>query len=352
MVKVDMLKRTFHNLIFLICVICCFSCNNTKHLPKGESLYTGASISINGQDLNTKKRKVLTEDLQGLTRPKPNTKILGLRVKLALYNFAGDTSKKGFIRNFFRRLGEPPVLLSSLNLEKNVAVLQNHMENTGYFRGNVTGDTVVRRRRGHANYKIKSGPQYTINEVHFIQDSSGRKVDTLALFTAIREAAQKTLLKHKAPFNLNLVKGERTRIDAYLKERGFYFFSPDFIIVQVDSTIGGNRVNMYVNVKATTPPQALDIYHINNVFVYSNYSLNTAVVDTNHADASFYKGYYVVDKEKKFKPKVFEQALKFNPGDVYNRTDHNLSLARLINLGTFKFVKNRFEEVPYVDSPR
>jgi outer membrane protein assembly factor BamA len=33
----------------------------------------------------------------------------------------------------------------------------------------------------------------------------------------------------------------------------------------------------------------------------------------------------------------------FQSSELYNRTDHNLSLSRLINLGTFKFVKNRFE---------
>ena len=36
----------------------------------------------------------------------------------------------------------------------------------------------------------------------------------------------------------------------------------------------------------------------------------------------------------------------FDSGDVYNRTDHNLTLSRLINLDLFKFVKNRFEDSP------
>src|SRR3546814_12105566 len=32
-------------------------------------------------------------------------------------------------------------------------------------------------------------------------------------------------------------------------------------------------------------------------------------------------------------------------GDAYNLEDHNLSLNRLVHLGTFKFVKNRFTEI-------
>ena len=38
--------------------------------------------------------------------------------------------------------------------------------------------------------------------------------------------------------------------------------------------------------------------------------------------------------------------MRFDSGDVYNRTDHNLTLSRLINLDVFKFVKNRFEDSP------
>ena len=335
-------------LIFLLPVI--FACNNTRHIPKGDALYTGTRVKVDGVGLNPKNRKVLRADLDGLTRPKPNTKILGLRVKLSIYNLAGDTSKKGFIRKFLRKLGEPPVLLSSLNLEKNVEILQNHLENTGYFRGVVSGDTIVKRKRARGIYEANSGPQYTIKEVHFVEDSSGR-FDSVRLFNEIKASSSKTLLNVGAPYNLALIKAERTRIDAYLKERGFYFFNPDFIIIQVDSTIGNNKVNMYVNVKNSTPPESFDIYRINDVYVYSNYSLNTASVDTIKANAQFYKGYYVIDPGKRFKPKLFQQPLKFNSGDVYNRTDHNLSLNRLVNLNIFKFVKNRFEVSEAVDTP-
>src|SRR5690606_37857742 len=55
-----------------------------------------------------------------------------------------------------------------------------------------------------------------------------------------------------------------------------------------------------------------------------------------------YNNIYVVDPDKKFKPRIFDRALYFNKGDIYNRKDHNLSLNRLISLGVFKFVKNDF----------
>jgi outer membrane protein assembly factor BamA len=49
---------------------------------------------------------------------------------------------------------------------------------------------------------------------------------------------------------------------------------------------------------------------------------------------------------------MFTQAMQFDPGDVYTRTDHSKSISRLVNLNIFKFVKNRFEVVPRIDSPK
>src|SRR5690554_7217166 len=51
---------------------------------------------------------------------------------------------------------------------------------------------------------------------------------------------------------------------------------------------------------------------------------------------------YIIDPQKKFRPQIYDRALYFKSGDLYNRSNHNLTLNRLINLGTFKFVKNQF----------
>lgn len=279
---------------------------------------------------------MLTSDLQGLTRPKPNSKILGARVKLW-------ANRIPFLR---KKFAEPPVLLSDVKLQYNADLLANHLQNTGYFGARVRADTVVKRKKATAIYRTRPGPQYTIKDVVFDTDSAN------ALMTSINASVPKSLLRPGYPFSLEVILAERRRIDAHLKERGFYYFSPDYLIVQTDTTVGENQVNLYVKLKPETPAAAREVYYINDIFVYSNYSLNTASVDTNQANARFYQGFYVVDEKRTHKPRLFEQALQFERHEVYNRTDHNLSLNRLINLGVFKFVKNRFEEVPSLDTPK
>ena len=312
------------------------SCNNTKYLPANDSLYTGAEIKIDAKDLGKKKKKLLAAELKALTRPKPNRSILGLRPKLWFWNIAGTPKRKISIKRLIKKIGEPPVLLSDVNLNKNSVVLQNDLENTGYFRSSVTGETVIRKKRAKAIYTVVPGPQYTINEVVFQQDSS-------ALQKAINRTKKRTLMKKGQPFNLELIKTERSRIDSRLKQRGFYFFDADDIMMDVDSTIGNHLINIYVNTKANTSKAARTIYHINEVVIYPTFNLSVAHSDTSRFFGEMYHHYFVIDSSKFYKPRLFQQAMQFKPGDTYNRGEHNATLNRLINLGIFKFVKNRFE---------
>lgn len=328
--------------IFLVFVVLLASCSTTKHIPANDKLYTGATVTVHGP-LTVRERKELREDLSGLTRPKPNSKLLGVPVKLMFYNMFYN-AKKGLFKNLRDKLGQPPVLLSQLDLNANIKLLQNYTENKGYFHAKTTRDTIVKRKKASAKYTVETGPRYTINKVQFPTDSSD-------LSLALAQTQKNSLLIPGNPFDLEVIRGERTRIDAIIKEKGFYFFSPDYLLIKTDSTIGNHLVDMYLTVKSETPKEARQIYRINDVYIYSNYRLNTARLDTSKADEQVYKGYHIIDRRQRFKPYVFEETMQFKPGDVYNRTDHNQTLNRLINLNTFKFVKNRFE-VANVDSPK
>lgn len=329
--------------IFLIFVLVLASCSPTKHLPVGDKLYTGATVTVKGPSLSVRDRKELKEDLGGLTRPKPNSRLLGIPFKLMAYNMFYN-AKKGLFKNLRDKFGQPPVLLSQVDLDANIKLLQNYTENKGYFKAKTTGDTIVKRKRASAKYTIETGNRYNINSVHFPTDSN-------ALSLAIAQTANHSLLKPGDPFDLEVIRGERTRIDAILKEKGFYFFSPDYLLIKTDSTIGNHLVDMYLTVKPETPKQATKIYRINDVYIYSNYSLNSANLDTSRTDEQVVNGYHIIDRKQRFKPFVFEESMQFKPGDVYNRTDHNQTLNRLINLNVFKFVKNRFETAK-TDSPK
>lgn len=326
-------------LLFTIALLLFASCNTTKMVPKGDALYTGATIKVKDSTISGKDKKKVEEKTESLPQPKPNSRFFGIPFKLIFYNMAGDTSKHGFIRKFLRKIGRPPVLLSSVNLDYNVKLLENYLQNQGYFQVLASGDTIVKHKKGHATYTITPGTQYTIKKVSFETDSS-------SVGQAIKNTQSKTLLHPGDPFDLSVIKGERERIDAVLKEEGYYFFSPDALIVEADTTVGNDQVNLFMRLKADAPAVAEKPYIIDSVYIFPNYRLNGSGADTSLRKKALYDGYYIVDPKNKFKPKLFPEIMRFDSGDVYNRNDHNLTLSRLINLNVFKFVKNRFEVTP------
>lgn len=337
-----MKKNKITILLSSVLILC--ACNATKLVPKGDALYTGATVKVEDSTISKKEKNKVHDLTEHLPRPVPNSKFLGIPIKLLLYNFGGKAENKNFISKFFHKIGQPPVLLSSVNVDYNEKLLQNFQQNIGYFNAEAAGDTIVKNKKGHAYYTLAPGPVYTIDSVFFEMDSSR------SLGKAILETQSKTLLKSGDPFNLEVVKGERSRIDAILKEKGYYFFSPELMIVNADSTVGNHQVNMHLLIKEATPNEAKKPYIIDNVYIYPNYRLNANKRDTSHINQQLYEGYYIIDPAKKFKPKLFPRIMRFDSGDVYNRTDHNLTLSRLINLDVFKFVKNRFEVSPNEES--
>lgn len=326
------------------CTVTVVSCSNIKYLKDGEMLYTGAEIKIENDTLPKKEKSRLREELKEKLTPKPNTSFLGLRPKLFFYNITPEPKKeKGFKYWLKYKLGEPPVLLQDVDRPFNKDIIVNHAENQGYFNARATYDTVSKNRRAKVMYTLTPGARYLISNVTFETDST-------VITQEIAKIQDKTLLKKGDPFDLDVIKTERERIDNSLKDNGFYYFNPDNIIVQADSTVTkGPDVELNVKLKDNTPSLAKEQFSIDKVIVFPNYNLQDVKdgkykipMDTDSLSKYAYENIYVIDSEKKFKPKVFDRALYFEKGDLYNRKDHNLTLNRLISLGVFKFVKNEF----------
>lgn len=320
------------------------SCSNTKYLKEGQMLYTGAEINIKNDSLSKQEEKDLKAALESNLTPKPNSTFLGLRPRLFFYNIAKEPKKeKGFNYWLKNKVGEKPVLLGDVDREFNKDIIQNYSENKGYFNAKATYDTVSKDKRAKVIYNVSPGARYLISDVKFLKDSTiiNKEIQTLT---------DKTFLKKSNPFDLDVIKAERDRIDNGLKEKGFYYFSPDNIIVQADSTISKkHKVELIVKLKDNTPALATEQFSIDKVIVFPNYNIRdvkdgkyNVPMNADSLQKYAHEDIYVIDPEHKFKPKIFDRALYFKKGDLYNRTNHNLTLNRLISLGVFKFVKNQF----------
>ncbi|MEP7254712.1 MAG: BamA/TamA family outer membrane protein [Ferruginibacter sp.] len=324
----------------LVLILAASSCSVRRFLPAGEKLYKGSTIVIQKNPEVKKTNKQLKKQLKLAVSPRRNKFLLGQPYKVWWWYVIGEPKNEKGLRPFLRRkLGEPPVLSSRVNAVVTAENMQAFMENTGYFHTTIQGDTVNSGYFTKAIYTAQVQPQYHIKNITWVSDSS-------ALLKLLEER-QKTrgFLKTGQPYRLSDISAERDQLDLYLKTKGYYYFNPDYLMAYADSTIGNTQVDLYLNVKKTTPEQAKHPYTINKIIVFPNYSLVSAQLDTSLDGAIKFDGLIIKDSAKKFKPRLFAQTITYRPGKLYSSRSQNSTLNRLINLGAFKFVKNRFEAV-------
>ena len=334
--------KSYKLLLLVISLLTISSCTGLKAVPEGDLLYTGAKIKIEDKDISKREKKAIESEIKIILIPKPNQSILGLRPSLFFYNLAGDVKKEKGFRHWIKyKLGAEPVLFSKVDLDYNSDIIQNYVENIGYFNAKTLADSTKHGKKAKAEYTVTLRKQYKIKSITYPNDST-------LLSREISKTIDKSLLKVGKPYNLQYIKNERTRIDARLKEKGFFYFDENYLLFQVDSTVANHEVDLILKIKNEIPTIAQKQYRINNINIYSNFTINDTL-KTNKDSVIVYKDFRIYDREKLFKPIIYDRTLYFSKDDLYNRTNHNLSLNRLITLGTFKFVKNQFRPVVGLD---
>lgn len=320
------------------------SCSNIKYLPQGEHLYVKGEVEIESDTIPERFVAPLTESLEELLRPKPNMTILGLRPRLYAYNIAGEPRSERGLRSWLKNtVGEEPVLLSDVNRDYNENLLRNRLENLGFFNAEVTSDTTIRNRRATITYTADPKIIYRIDSVFYDVDSA------TALGKAIVQTRENSLLVADRRYSLDHIVSERERIDDELKNKGFYYFNPDYILVEVDSTLGNHLVNLFITVKAETPKRARTPYTINNIFIYPDYQQDARGgyprTSTRRARSYADGRFYFVDPNRTFRAFSIARSMFFRKGQLYTRHNHNRTLNNLVGMNTFSFVRNDFVEV-------
>ena len=98
----------------------------------------------------------------------------------------------------------------------------------------------------------------------------------------------KSLIKSGEEYNLDMLKNERVRIDGLLKNNGYFYFNPDYLLFKADTSNINRTVTFKLTLKDSIPNNALKpFFRINNVYINQNYSLNERRIDSTKRHANF-----------------------------------------------------------------
>lgn len=320
------------NIVTAIGISLTLGCSTTRHLQSNQTLLHKQQLIISSKaDDAEKVKKVLEDNI----KPKPNKKFLGMRIKLSIYEAMGTPKKRGLRQLIRRKLGERPVLAQSVDIANTQKAISATFENSGFFNTKVAADSSTYKKRTTITYHAYLGKRYRIRNVVFPADSS-------AISKIIQRTKGASILSTGQYFNLDNIKGERERIDQELKQQGYFFFNPDYLVAQVDSSHLGN-LDIYIKIKQDAPLKALVAYRIDSIEVFPTYTINqdSLLMHSSGIDTS---GITVIDPQQRYRPSIFARAIEMRRGDLYTRDRHSRSLTRVVNLDAFQFVNLTFKE--------
>lgn len=312
------------------------SCSTTRRIPDGEYLYNGLKMNVETPD-KEKFPGDVRSDLIKSVNVKPNNPwpLLTPYVRnpfpigLWVYNNWNDSSK-GIKKWLYDKLVAEPVLVSDVRPEARLKMLKTVLDNNGYFNSSVEYKIVPKKNPKIANidYTIQAGEPYLIDSVIFFNDTKSgilRFIDSIA-------HKSKYLVKGER-FCIDSLSAERVRITNAMRNRGYYYFKPEYIEFLADSLINPGSIALKLSIADNVPDLALRKFKTGKVYTtvlrQSNYRMGTP--DTLMTS----KGQLVVFKPSRLRPNLIPSCLTFREGRVFSVRNMDNTQQRLARLGIF-----------------
>ena len=310
------------------------SCSIKKYIPQDQLLYTKGRLQLESdaavRDLNT-----IHNELGELLKPEPNTKIFGAYLGLWAH-YKAKEEKPGFMVRFLnRKFGEEPVYLSDVDMAKTEELLNNRLENRGFFRSVIESSIKERPKKAVISYEVGLKKPYILETFRLENDS-------LPISEDIQKSLTNTLIKPGMRYDLQRFKLERERIDQDLKAKGYYNFNADFLIFEADTNgYKDKRFDLFLRLKKDVPKKSTVPYQINSIKIFPNYNMAT---DSLAKDTLLLSGMEFIQDPEFFKPKRMAPYILLDQGRTYSPQSSRLTSNRLASIGTYKFVNIRYEE--------
>ncbi len=333
------MKRILTHIIPLVLMLILASCSTTRRIDDDEQLYNGIKkieyVSIDGcekEKVPAGVREQVTEAV--FVRPNNYWKLIGGRspfpLGLWVYN-NWKYSETGLRHWLYEKLVEQPVLVTDVRPEVRTHMIDQIMEDNGYFRANTSYQLISGRNKKKAavQYTITPGEPFCFNSIELLADSTklNHFIDSIARKDAYLQVGNR--------YCTDSLSAVRIRIANRLRNRGYYYFSPEYIEYLADTVARPGSLALRMNLCANLPQDVLEPYTTGNVTVYVNrYRGRAQSVDT--ITTSF--GRIVKQLPMRLRESVITDNITFRRGRTFSVRDMDRTQNYLSRLGIFSAV--------------
>lgn len=316
------------------------SCSTTKNLPAGGVLYTGiAGIDIKDKDSIKVDDEVLDKIEAAFAYP-PNNALPGsssarIPLPVGLWVYNANVNKNGpFNRLMMNLLGARPVLMSAVNPEIRSKIVRNILHSNGYFNGMADYEIIENKKD---SLKAKVRYEVILNEPYIIDSIEWRRMQHRG-DTLLRLNEEERLIRKGDLFSTDKLEAERQRIASIMRNNGYYYFRPEYVVYQADSTLSPHKVSLKAGLKRDAPRSVLRPWKIGDISVHLN-----GYDNERPTDSLYYKDLLICYEGKlRIRPSVIYDQLKFKRGDLYSLQKQNETRTAINRLDIFRFTEMQY----------
>lgn len=326
-------RHILHAFLVTIVVTIVTACSTTRRLPEDEILYTGVKkVEIITPD-HQKSAPGLSSQINSAVKVKPNNSLLGsvkyrIPFPLGLWVYNNwPNPEHGFKHWIYNKLSTEPVLVSEVRPEVRVHMIDQILDNNGYFRGNASYSLAQGKNKKKASiiYTVDAGTPFTIDSLQLLPD-------TCHLYHLIDSVARAgSYLRPGVRYCTDSLSAERVRITNYVRNHGYYFFKPENIKYLADSTIVPGAIVMRMTIDEGTPAPALWQYRTGNIVTHVYRNAGGGVADTLLTN----RGTVIQMKPSRLRKSLIPGCITFREGKIFSVRDMNRTQSYLARLGIF-----------------
>lgn len=323
-----------------------FSANGAKQVNTTHELSKEELDSLQQMDKVDRLHYEDTQDeVKAVLAYAPNGSFMGssyvthpFPIRLWIYNRYVN-SKKRFGKWMFNHFACTPKYITSVNPYVRSNVARTTLRNHGYLHATVMHDTIAMRnpRKAKVAYHVLPGRLFHIDSISYLNFPSG--TDSL-----IRSTMSESLLHSGMPFKAASLDEERKRITTLLRNKGFYFYHPEYIQFKADTLIKPLNMQLRVEPDMNMPSRAKRTYHIGNTFVRILRNGDSELTDTLPAQDGFTFGYSGNKSKPLIKPMAVRRLMFYRKGDLYRQNLHDIWQQKLSETGLFSQIKTDYIE--------
>lgn len=302
-------------------------------------------VEIHSKDVEFTKSDITPYIVQSA-----NPNFLGLMPLTWVY-YKTENKKDKKIANWINEtMGEKPVYLNNEMKEASVTQISKYLNDIGYFNSGIS--TEIKNKKGISKvyYGIYPSKPYIIDSITY-------KIADSTIHRYIMRIKDVLPVKKGDIYNAFKLDDERDMITEYLNNRGYYYFTKDYIYMEIDTNFNDRKASINIRIDNVLDPATQEVtnhkqYKINNIYIYPNgATFNNHKIDTtkytfelnkHFGDETFY---FIYNKNPKIRFKTFDNIIQIHSGSFYNLHDVTQTYKALNNLKIYNINNIDFEPV-------